>query len=132
MQQFIKLNCHQFKPCLMKRHFLIFFFAASCMVLTYCNKNDENPSKSISDLPANAQTFLQNCSEGCKTYVQLVNLGGVNFFYLGINAVTCTPDPNRTQYLLLDGTPVDVGSELDTQLKQNGILVNEIYNCDDL
>ena len=116
----------------MKRHFHIFFFVASCMALTNCNKNDNNPSKSISDLPANAQTFLQNCSEGCKTYVELVNLGGVNFFYLGINAVTCIPDPNRTQYLLIDGTPVTVGSELETQLKQNSVPVNEIYHCDDL
>ena len=117
---------------MMKRYFHFFFFAAFCVFAANCNKNDENPSKGISDLPANAQTFLQNCSEGCKTYVQLVNLDGVNFFFLGIDAVTCTPDPNRIQYLYLDGTPVTVGSVLDTKLKQNGILVNEIYNCDDL
>jgi hypothetical protein len=115
----------------MKRYAFILLIAIAT-TFSYCNKKDNNPSKSVSDLPANAQAHLENCSEGCKTYVQLASLGGQTYFYLGYNAVMCNPPAGRIEYLDITGLPVVITSDLHAQLKANGILLDEIYNCDEL
>ena len=115
----------------MKNCIIIGLFAVVSLTTTNCNKKDNSPTKTKSDLPQNAQTFLQNCDEGCKSYIQLVTLGGQTYFYMGYNTVFCDPNPNRVQYLEITGEPVLVTSDLHAQLIQNGVLVDEIYNCDD-
>ena len=114
----------------MKFYYIALLLLSVCVGLTSCNKK-ESTTKNKADLPQNAQTHLETCTEGCKTYVQLVSLGGQTYFYLGYNVVSCDPNPNRVLYLEITGEPVVITSELHEQLKQNGILLNEIYNCDD-
>jgi hypothetical protein len=115
----------------MKRCIFFMLLVAMSLGATNCNKKENSPEKNRSALPQNARHHLQLCSNGCKTYVQLVSLGGLTYFYLGITGALCDPNPDNSRYLEITGEPVVTSSDLYAQLEQNGILLNEIYNCDD-
>lgn len=115
------------KPRLMKWPYRILFFATLSLASTSCNKNE---TRMENELPAITQKHLQNCTEGCKTFVQLVSLNETNYYYLGIKAILCDPTPNRVEYHDLDGNLIDPFSDLHKQLASNKVMLDEIWNCE--
>lgn len=114
----------------MKYFSLLLLLATLSFTLTNCNKKDQPSEYSVSKLPAYLQKYLQPCEEGCKRFVQLVNLDGHNYYYLGITAILCDPGPNRILYTDMEGSPVPVSSNLHHQIASRGVLLEDIWNCE--